>query len=249
MYALLLSSMLLLQRPVSNTDSASIVGHRLLVEPLGISLEIPADWLPNASAQRRPAHSCVDGPDVRPMVVTARAERAALERPAAGYDVEYAQVVDTLVSFDRMVAHLGADQWGRGHCWNGLSARVYVLPAPDPAIPERAAHVLVRTASGGTAQPAAATIDSAGWRLTRLEWTSPHGDFIGAPRVELLTRELAGRTLVVAFMYMGADALTTRSALLASVRDEGRGPPPRPPPLQLGTRLMTAQGAPPRLVR
>ncbi|MDX2260093.1 MAG: hypothetical protein SFU84_00170 [Gemmatimonadales bacterium] len=126
--------------------------------------------------------------------------------------------MDSTLSFDALVAHVGGDPWVNGHC-SALHMRVYVGGPgllPGDAEFERG----MATARAFFSPVARRFTEITGWRVTRLSWEANYGDYGGTANVEFWTRSVKGRALVLVFTYEGEKSRLTvdQLGIMASFR-------------------------------
>jgi hypothetical protein len=208
---------------IGTVDSARISGDRLIVEPLGFSIEIPALWL------RKPTPPELRYCDTNPArAVSERflTDRAALERlrlPHVHWREAYAAVVDSTMRFAALKAHLGSVPWD-GNC-SHLQVRVYVEDTGAATVASRAERGVesaqrVFPAERGFRPAKRFTADSAGWQITRITWVALYGDNGGTEQAEFWTRRVRDRLVTLVFMY--APYRDDERAVLASILKSAR---------------------------
>jgi hypothetical protein len=131
--------------------------------------------------------------------------------------MEYAAVVDSVLPLTELLAHVGAEGWGRAsQCFGDLQARIYVTDTSVVRIMERASSIGVATAQRFFPTKSS-TMDPGAWRATRLSWLGCHSDSCITSNVEFYAQSVGARAFVVVFMFMpGASALRDRDFILAS---------------------------------
>jgi hypothetical protein len=200
-------------------DTARLEGERLVVRPLGISFLVPPVWLGQPVPQGR-NYLCGNHPGgtVNDRIVTEPSRFNSLQHPAGEWKSEFSAVVDSVLPFGSLVAHLGGDPWA-GHCGT-LQMRVYV----GDQLGRRTANAEpgVRAASRYF-KPVVRTHRHPGrWSVTRLWWEAWYYDYGGLAVVEFWSRRFRGRDVVFVFMLTGADddQSKDRTAIIASVREQ-----------------------------
>lgn len=206
---------------ISPADSARLVAGRLLIEPLGVSFAVPPLWLGMPPEPGRPSYHCANTPagTVTDRIVTERARLPALRDARREWRREYSAVVDSVLPFPELVAHVGGDPWIGGHC-SALQMRVYVSDMEVGTLEPRFTAGAT-TAARFFSPVARVNTDSAGWHMTRLSWNAWYHDYGGTANVEFWVRAVGGRTLIVVFMYEPGlpDQLADRTAIIASLRE------------------------------
>ena len=91
-------------------------GNLITLNPIGVSLKIPANWVVWYSRHANNLH-------------LSRQQLAAVEFPKNDeWDTEFARVCNVSLPFDRCVAHLGSEGWGDdARSFSDLQVRVYDL--------------------------------------------------------------------------------------------------------------------------
>ena len=183
---------------IAAVDTARMSGDRLVVEPLGFSFEIPALWLgrpgpPNLLyCDAHPAGTVAD------RILTERTRLEQLKNPRAEWKTEYAAVVDTMMPFAALEAHLGGDPWN-GSC-GAPQMRVYVQDSAASQ-PRLSAQRGVESAKRFFQPVRLVQADSAGWQLTRISWEGFYYDYGGTAQVEFWSRRVRNRLVTLVFMY------------------------------------------------
>jgi hypothetical protein len=202
------------------SDSARLVERRVIVEPLGISVEMPAHWFPTVKTG---SGNCLEGktPTVFVPLSTDRAELAAPAR--AGWHREYATTADSVLAVSAAVAHFGTIDWQSEPCWGDLQARVYVVDLPIATVVQR-----VQDAGIAAVSPAFAArsevADTAGWRRARILWHAWYSDFGSITHMDFYIRRVRGRTVVLLLMYTPysqGDLVRDPLRVLDSFRENG----------------------------
>jgi hypothetical protein len=116
------------------SDTARLVERRVIVQPLGISVEMPAHWFPTVKTG---SFNCLE--DKKPTVfVPLSTDRAELATPArTGWHREYGMVADSVLPISAAVAHFGTIDWQSEPCWGDLQARLYVVDLPIARVVQR----------------------------------------------------------------------------------------------------------------
>jgi hypothetical protein len=217
MLAVLAGFMLQLSATVAS-DTAHLEGGRLVVMPVGISFRIPPIWLGSPAPPGRDM-VCGNQPSgrVSDRIVVEPARFPALLNPSGEWKKEFGAVVDSVLPFHSLVAHLGGDAW-LGHCIT-LQMRVYVGGSLhrltlDPAVGVRVAERYFKPAL-------LSQIDSARWQITRLSWDAWYYDYGGTAHVEFWSRSIRGRDVVIVFLFApgSEEQLRDRADIMASFRD------------------------------
>jgi hypothetical protein len=183
---------------IATGDTARIAGDRLIVEPLGFSIEVPALWLgkpgpPNLFFCDVPAAGTVSD-----RILTDRSKLEQLRDPRGEWKREYAAVVDSVMPFGAFTAHLGGDPWN-GTC-DAPQVRVYVQDSAAPS-PRSLAQSGVESAERFFKPVQKVQTDSAGWELTRISWEGFYYDYGGTAQVEFWSRRIRNRRVTLVFTY------------------------------------------------
>ena len=200
------------------TDTAHVENGRLVIVPLGLSFRIPPIWL-GGPASRERAPMCGNPPagSVRDRIVIEPERFAGLQNPAGEWKKEFAAVVDSVMPFRALVAHLGGDPWS-GHCGT-LQKRVYVGDARERLALNQA--TAVRVAQRFFRPVRHTQRDSGKWRITTVWWDAWYSDYGGTARVEFWSRSVRGRHVVIVFLLsLGSDEqFADRAEIIASVQN------------------------------
>jgi hypothetical protein len=161
------------------------VGH-------GLRFEIPAAWV--RWYEENEAHPNLHlTPDDLDMVKETEGE----------WDREFALVVNTILSFNQCVAHVGSEGWGpQGISFADLQVRAYVLTDTPEQIEERTrsqGSAVVENLTGTRAVPQQEQVGA--WRRTVIKYFRMYNDYGATAIVDLRIRRLNDRTIVFAFMY------------------------------------------------
>jgi hypothetical protein len=215
LFALLLLS---LPQKVNAQDSARVVGNAVQVLPLGMQISLPAAWL--GVKADPPSGMCDDQPSgaVSDRLLTRREQFVVLPAPSTEWKKEYAAVVDSVMPFPRLVAHLGGDPW-LGFC-GAMHLRIYIgdaslkLNDARMAVAKRVADRYFRSTVATT------ETTPAGWERRRISWNAYYYDYGGDATIEFFTRREANRTVVLVFMLHGhiASQQRQRDAIVQSWR-------------------------------
>ena len=183
----------------ATTDSARVVNGRLVVEPLGISFQIPPVWLGLPDALKRD-RSCANTPGgtVADRIKVRRQDFASLRGPTGEWKREYDAVVESMLPFRSLVAHLGGDPWD-GNC-GAIQMRVYVGAFSGRRMATQAI-VGARVASRYFRPVRRVVAVRQAWTRVSLSWKADYGDYFGTAHVEVWTRPVKGRFLVLVFMF------------------------------------------------
>jgi hypothetical protein len=183
---------------IATGDTAYLSGDRLMVEPLGFSIEIPALWLGKPGppgllfCDANPAGTISD------RILTDRSSLEQLRSPRGEWKREYAAVVDSVMPFTALTAHLGGDPWN-GTC-GAPQMRVYVQDSAATS-PKLLAQRGVESAERFFRPVQRVQTDSAGWEITRIFWEGFYYDYGGTAQVEFWSRRIRNRRVTLVFMY------------------------------------------------
>jgi len=200
-------------------DTARLEGERVVIRPIGISFLVPPVWLGRPVPHGRD-YLCGNTPGgtVADRIVTEPSRFPGLQNPGREWKSEFAAVVDSVLPFENLAAHLGGDPW-TGSCGT-LQMRVYVgdqlsrrTANADPGL--RAAARYFKPVVRGRRH-------SARWSVTRLSWNAWYHDYGGLAVVEFWSRRFRGRDVVFVFMLTGVmpGEYEDRTEIIASVREQ-----------------------------
>lgn len=203
-------------------DTARRVADTLVIEPLGIRLTIPSLWMgriPAGATMGSPPQGrigCqlgISGPP-EDRIVVEPARFMLIQQGIFGERRSYQDALDAVVGGAPMVAHVGGDRFN-SNCI-APQAHIYVL---DTA----AAHA---TGFGAVAQGIIERSytgvrrverDSAGWHVERIAWREAKTDFSHPATLDIWSRTIGSRVLIIGIMdSWAANGDTDR--MLASVR-------------------------------
>jgi hypothetical protein len=142
-------------------------------------------------------------------------------RTAYGFwDKDYAEVVNAVLPFEKCVAHLGAEGWGReSYSIADLQMRIYFVEWSLGRVKgrvldrgRRAATAILRREMGlSDAKEASVVNDNVGgWERSVVQFDIRHSDPVdeiyGTAIVEFYMRKLGGHTMVLVFMRSSPEA-------------------------------------------
>jgi hypothetical protein len=199
-------------------DSAHLEGQRMVLPPIHISFRVPPLWM-GLPAPKGRDYLCANNPEgtVSDRIITEPTRFKSLQAPGGEWTTEFSAVIDSVLPFGNLVAHLGGGPW-KGSC-GAMQMRVYVGEhlsqltadaAPGMEAARRFFRPVTRTKS-----------DSAGWQITRLSWKAFYYDYGGPATVEFWSRRVHGRYVVFVFMFAGYEPnqFRDRTEIIESVRD------------------------------
>ena len=182
----------------ATTDTARISDDRLVVEPLGFSFAIPGLWLGKPGPPKLLFCDAHPAGSVSDRILTERSRFLQLQNPVGEWKKEYAAVIDSVMPFDALVAHLGGDPWN-GHC-SALQMRVYVQDSST--LSPRAVSSRGAASAARYFKPVQnVRADSTGWEVTRIFWDAFYYDYGGTAQVEFWSRIVRNRRVTLVFMY------------------------------------------------
>lgn len=183
-------------------DSARVDGSRLVIEPVGVSFEIPAGW-PSRVVTSAGSTCDLQGAQAR-SVTTSKAGLRMLTGASAYFgDQYYSAFTDSVFAVSELVAHLGALGWRDcDNSVNDLQMRVYITERPPQAIAQRLTTIRLSPYPGYSVPKLAAARDSAEWHIEQANWSFNCGDCIFNERIEIYSTRISARTVSLVFMYM-----------------------------------------------
>lgn len=190
-------------------QSSTRAGTTITSAEYGLHFQVPAAWV--RWQEQNPE---------RPSLHLAPAELDAARDAEGEWDREFAQVVNAILPFERCVAHVGAEGWGRkGISYADLQVRAYVLEETPGDIEARAATLGTRAVASFAGSPPVPLHESEGeWKRTVLRYQRTYWDYGATAIVDLRVRPWPNHTVAFAFMYTDhADHQGEIEALLASV--------------------------------
>ena len=128
----------------------------------------------------------------------------SLRNAQGEWDREYSAVTDSVLPFANLVAQVGPEPFGDGHCFGDLQMRVYVFPEARQ-LSEQAMATGLRTARGFFSSAALVSRESAPWHVDRLHWSAWYYDYGAEANVEIFSTIVRGKTVVLVFMRAGDD--------------------------------------------
>jgi hypothetical protein len=231
--ATLLSAAAFLAAAISATagaqprDSSRVDVDRLVIEPLGASIQLPPAWI-DPDARPISTTNCIALREHSgPRIYTSRMQLPILQRPTGELDSQFGVVADSTFPFSAVVAHMGDERWGQGgSCRNDLQVRVYVGRFAEDewrqSLSTRGRELAERFAAPATVS--SDDLSAPGWRATKLTWFASLGNYSGTANFELYTRTVRGRMIAVVFMHAGEEGAAqshiapARALILSSFR-------------------------------
>lgn len=212
----------MIQGATTRPDTAILVGQRIVIDPIGVSIALPGVWItgrfpePKYPFPRTEYSPCVAEQANASRIHVGKAARD-LPNNTDIADMEYEAVVDSVLPLTELLAHVGAEGWGRAsRCSGDLQARIYVTDTSVGRIMERAGSIGVATAKRFF-PPKRSTMSAGAWRVTQLSGFECHGDECWTPTIEFYAQSIGTRAFVLVFMFSPAPtAVRDRDAILAS---------------------------------
>ncbi|MHC5079573.1 MAG: hypothetical protein ACYTHN_11170 [Planctomycetota bacterium] len=189
--------------------TASLSGNTVLVKPLGLTFELPGRFLEWFRKFRTNLHFTSEA-------------LAAVKDGAGEWDTEYGRVVNRALPFERCVAHVGTEGWGRkAVAYSDLQVRIYILsgkPAEVEGAIKKMAKAEIEAITGKA--PDVAEGGSAGpWRKVVFGFDRWYHDYGARAFTDFRIRGFGNRTVVFACMYTNYQSQEERiGAILKSVR-------------------------------
>lgn len=204
-------------------DSAFQRGGRIVIEPLGVSLAVPARWIDATARNPAQKHSCGSGENAALLLYGPTHSRNEIAGALGEWDREYSAVADSTLPISAVVAHVGAEPWGRsGTCFVDLQARIYVLAHPVDSVLQAVRTNGLRVANHKFPTRVTST-NTLGWSLASLSWDAWYFDYGSTAHMDFYVRGIRGRTVVLLLMYadpLYSKAFDDRDIVVASWRDE-----------------------------
>ena len=206
----------------ATADSARVVDRRVIVEPIGISVEMPAHWFP---AVKTGSFNCLEGKT--PVVFAPpSADRSEIAPPTrSGWHHEYGTVADAVLPRSSVLAHFGTIDWASEPCWGDLQARIYVVDDSVRAMIDRVQNAGIAAANPAFMARSEVTDAGGGWLRARITWDAWYYDFGSITHMDYYLRSVRGRTVVLLMMftpYSQGDLANDPARVLQSFR---QGPP------------------------
>lgn len=204
------------------SDTAVLSGDTLHIAPIALRLTIPSLWMgrtpigatPIAPGGGRFGCQLMERSTLNERILTDRAQLASRARGQYGPKQVYDTALDSIVPESALVAHVGAVPYAR----NCIAPHVRIYVADTGAArPDAFALVARRVIERQYPGIKSVTTDSAGWNIVRLAWTEAKTDFIHPATLDIWSRQMAGRLVILGVMdsWAGKDDTT---ALLKSIR-------------------------------
>ena len=188
--------------PAVVQDSARVVGSSLIVEPVGLHLDLPAEWFGAKDTIGWPP-SC--GHELRGSVerrlATSRLMLDSVRNATGEWDHEYSAVTDSILPFATLVAHLGPEPFGGtiSQCFGDLQMRIYILPDTAP-LPDQTIARGLRVARSFFPSAEAESREWGRWHINRLHWDAWYYDYGAEANIEIFTTSVRGRRVALVFM-------------------------------------------------
>jgi hypothetical protein len=186
--------------PRIQADGARIVGSTLLIEAVGVSIELPPQWFGAKDSMPVGCGHRVSG-SVERRLATSRVMLDSLRNAKGEWDETYSAVSDSILPFGDLLAQVGPRPFGAGGCFAALQMRVYSSTLSPTDISQRAAERGVRTAQSFFPSATVASRDSVEWHIDHLRWGAWYHDYGAPANVEIFTTVERGRTIGLVFLW------------------------------------------------
>ena len=188
---------LLTQTGVHPSDTAAFVRDSVVVRELGFSLAVPGEWLSDSTmVARRMCDGFNRAPIAERILINDAARSRAQGKNGTWSNAE--SVVDSLLPRQNMVAELRSTL--HESCL-GPQLRIYVQ-SDTSGITQDELRTSASLIENRRISPVEITsIESAGWRVSRLSWIANGGDFLPSKVVEVWQKGASERTVIVVFIF------------------------------------------------
>jgi hypothetical protein len=179
--------------PVANSDR-----QRITVDSGRLTFEVPNGWVTYLSPEQL---KTVENPD--------RDE----------WDTEFARACNAALRFDRCLAHVGSEPWGKeSQSFADLQVSVYALPGDPNDLEEGIVKALRVTVKPDELKR---EMDGA-WKRVLVSYERWHFDYGATAVIDVRLRNSSGRNYVFLFMYTkGWKSVEEIPRILGSVRVSG----------------------------
>jgi|GEM_PF-2839244 len=173
-----------------NNDHATRSGQTIILNASGASFDVPTDWVDWYQRFHNNFH-------------LSAGELAQVKDGYGEWDTEYAEVVNSVLSFDDCSAHVGGEGWGKeGVSFADVQLRVYETSLSEDEVHQAASAKGLFTAQKvGKEASSSTTFADGPWHRTTITYSLFYGDYGGTARIDFYTRTIQGRSLVLVFMY------------------------------------------------
>lgn len=205
----------------SPVDTARVVDSTLEIEPVGVSFRVPPVWLGAPPVRSHIVCGSTAQGTLADRIHVQPAAFPSLQHATGEWEAEYSAVVDSIMPFADLAAHLGSRGWGRGGCFAGLQMRVYVSSVAQRDIADRVRGIGLTTASAFFSPVQVISTDSAGWHIEHVRWNARYFDYGSDANVELYMRSIGSRLVVLVFVHTtlpDGGQVIDRDEMLASFR-------------------------------
>lgn len=188
----------------NHSPHALLEGRTIRIKPYDATFEIPESWL--------------EPTETKNLYLTWE-ELNYLDRND-GADDEDAQVINSVLPFERCAAHVGSKDWGN-YFWNDLQARVYFVELSDEQINQKIAQGL--STAEGVFESASLSSENFGvWQRRRLDIVDAPTHFILSKKIDFYYHRFNNKTVVFVFVHApSADFDETINQILTSFRWPG----------------------------
>lgn len=219
---MLVVSVLLSLSFVAPNDSVRRVADTLFIEPLGIRATVPALWMgrvPSGSTVLAPGKGrfgCqihVEEP-VNERIVTERSQFPAIMQGIYGPIRSAQEALDSIIPRSAMLASVGGDRFN-GNC---VAPHIHLYVVDSASLRSVSIAAITQRVVGKVFRGVKLAVgDSASWSVVKLSWDDRQTDFLKPGTLEVFTRRVRDRVLLVAVMDGWSDR-PDADEFLASIR-------------------------------
>ncbi|HEY4101766.1 MAG TPA: hypothetical protein VGM20_12910 [Gemmatimonadales bacterium] len=204
-------------------DTARRAGDTVSIEPLGVRFTVPALWMgrfPPGTTPSKPGtgrFGCqlmINGPPEDRIVVDP-ARFPLITQRLVGERRSYQEALDAVVPVSAMVARAGGDRFDSSCI--APQVNFYVTDSASARSSDLMAIIAESIVGRNYSGVHSVTSDSAGWRAVHLSWSEHQSDFIRPATLEIWSRSIGNRFLIVGVMDSWSDPLDIAD-LLASLQ-------------------------------
>ena len=185
----------------ASSDSARLVGDTVFIEPLDARFRIPASWMGRKGPPDRGRTGCQTNPLIGPLedrIITAPSRLAVLTASPDHQLRIHEDALNAILKPSYLVAHVGAVPWTFG-C---LAPQVHVYVAAATEVHPRAFAANARAVleQRKASDLSLTEADTQGWHRVSFLWRVVEGDFRYPTTLDVWSRTIGSRVVIVAVM-------------------------------------------------
>jgi len=178
--------------PDQEGDHAARYGRQITLKSVGVTFDIPGDWLEWYQKYHNNLHLTVE-------------ELQTVKSGTGEWDTEFSAVVNRVLPFDRCAVHVGGEGWGQeSGSFGDLQVRVYnfgeITQEKIEELIEQEGVAEVKEITGAPNITIQKSTEGS-WRRNVLKFGRFYDDYGATAYVDFRIRQFKNDTIVVVFMY------------------------------------------------